>query len=82
MDLVKKISPYAELMARNGVTQAQIADSLGYSRQSVNSWFTGKVDPKLTLREWRKLASLLGTSLDHLPDSFAPQPIDQSQQGD
>jgi DNA-binding XRE family transcriptional regulator len=72
----KKVSPYAELMARNGVTQAQIADFLGYSRQSVNSWFTGKVDPKLTLREWRRLASFLGTTVDHLPDSFAPQPID------
>lgn len=69
------ISPYAELMARNGVTQTQIADSLGYSRQSVNSWFTGKVEPKLTLREWRILATLFDTSLEHLPESFAPKPI-------
>ncbi len=69
------VSPYAELMARNGITQARIAEELGYSRQAVNSWLTGKVEPKLSLKEWRKLADLFGTSLDHLPDSFAPQPV-------
>jgi putative transcriptional regulator len=73
--MVKHISPYAELMARNGVTQAQIAEELGYSRQSVNSWFTGKVVPKLSLKEWRKLANLFDTSMDNLPESFAPEPI-------
>jgi len=62
-------------MARNGVTQAQIAEQLGYSRQSVNSWFTGKVTPKLSLREWRKLATLFGTNMDNLPESFSPEII-------
>jgi len=71
--MIKHISPYAELMARNGITQAQIATELGYSRQSVNGWFTGKVEPKLSLKEWRKLAKLLNTSVDHLPETFAPQ---------
>ncbi len=73
--MVKHISPYAELMARNGVTQSQIAEELGYSRQSVNSWFTGKVVPKLSLKEWRKLAILFGTTMDNLPESFAPELI-------
>jgi len=70
------------MMAINGITQTQIADSLGYSRQSVNAWFTGKVEPKLSLREWRQLANLFGTTIDHLPDSFGSQihthKIDQS----
>jgi len=74
--MVKRISPYAEMMARNGITQIEIAKELGYSRQAVNVWFTGKVDPKLTIREWKKLANLFGTTVDHLPDSFAPQPIE------
>jgi DNA-binding XRE family transcriptional regulator len=73
----KLISPYAELMARNGVTQAQIAESLGYSRQAVNSWFTGKVEPKLTIKQWKKLAAMLATTTDHLPDNFAPQQIER-----
>jgi DNA-binding XRE family transcriptional regulator len=72
---MKHISPYAELMARNGVTQAEIATELGYSKQAVNSWFTGKVEPKLSIKDWRKLAKLFNTSLDHLPETFAPQAL-------
>ena len=72
---MKHISPYAELMARNGVTQAEIAAHLGYSKQAVNSWFTGKVEPKLSISDWRKLAKLFNTSLDHLPETFSPQPV-------
>jgi len=76
--MTKHISPYAEMMARTGVTQAQIAEELGYSRQAVNAWFTGKVEPKLTIKEWRKLAYLFDTSMDHLPESFAPQAYHRS----
>ncbi len=72
---IVNVSPYAELMARNGITQARIAEELGYSRQAVNSWLTGKVEPKLSMKEWKKLAKLFGTTVEHLPDSFALQPI-------
>lgn len=71
----KYVSPYAELMARNGVTQARIAKELGYSRQAVNSWLTGKVEPKLTMKEWKKLAKLFGTTIEKLPDSFELQEV-------
>ncbi len=72
---MKHISPYAELMARNGVTQAEIAEELGYSRQAVNSWFTGKVEPKLSLNDWYKLAKLFNTSIEDLPLAFAPKAL-------
>jgi DNA-binding XRE family transcriptional regulator len=62
-------------MAIRGITQVDIAKTLGYSKQSVNAWFTGKVEPRLTLTEWKKLAELMGTTVDRLPNSFSPQPI-------
>lgn len=73
---MKQISPYAELMAKNAVTQAEIAKELGYSKQAVNSWFTGKVEPKLSLNDWNKLAKLFNTSIADLPLSFAPKVLE------
>jgi transcriptional regulator with XRE-family HTH domain len=71
----ESVSPYAGLMAIRGVTQKDMADCLGYSPQAVSAWFTGKVIPKLTLDQWYALADLMGTTIDKLPRSFAPQPI-------
>lgn len=75
-------SPYAEFMFRANVTQRDIAERLGYSYQAVNSWFTGKVVPKLTLEQWHDLADLLGTTIDKLPRSFAPQSIQHLDETD
>jgi transcriptional regulator with XRE-family HTH domain len=62
-------------MAIRGITQQQIADELGIRRETVSHWMTGKTTPKLSLEEWDRLAELLGTTIDHLPRTFAPQPI-------
>jgi transcriptional regulator with XRE-family HTH domain len=67
------LSPYAELMAIRGITQREIAERLGYSPQAVNAWFAGKVEPKLSLKQWHDLAALFGTTIDKLPLSFAPR---------
>ncbi|NMF57096.1 helix-turn-helix domain-containing protein [Pseudanabaena yagii] len=75
-------SPYIPLMAIRGVTQTEIAKTLGVTKNTVSNWFTGKTPARLTLDEWRTLATLLGTTIDKLPNTFAPQPIDQSRQGD
>jgi|688.fasta_scaffold1254558_2 transcriptional regulator with XRE-family HTH domain len=69
-------SPYIPLMAIRGVTQTEIAKTLGVTKNTVSNWFTGKTPARLTLDEWRTLAKLLGTTMDNLPSSFAPQPID------
>jgi transcriptional regulator with XRE-family HTH domain len=73
--LEKEQSPLVPLMAMRGITQQQIADTLGIRRETVSNWMTGKTIPRLSLEEWDKLAQLLGTSVDHLPRNFAPQPI-------
>ena len=38
-----------ELRARDGLTQAQLAERLGVSRQSVNAIESGRYDPSLPL---------------------------------
>ncbi len=72
---VKLISPLAPMMAMRGITQKEIAESLGVTRHTVSNWMTGKTPARLTLEEWDKLANLLETTIDRLPRSFAPQPI-------
>jgi transcriptional regulator with XRE-family HTH domain len=72
----KLVSPLVSLMAMRGVTQKEIAELLGVTRHTVSNWTTGKTPARLTLDEWDKLAALLGTTIDKLPRTFAPQPID------
>ncbi|MBW4551044.1 MAG: helix-turn-helix domain-containing protein [Aphanocapsa sp. GSE-SYN-MK-11-07L] len=62
-------------MAVRGITQQQIADHLGVHVQTVKNWMTGRTQCRLTLDEWESLAQLMGTKVEHLPRSFAPQPI-------
>jgi transcriptional regulator with XRE-family HTH domain len=74
--MVKNVhSPLYPLMAIRGVTQQDIADLLNVTRNTVGNWMSGKTPCRLTLDEWQRLADFLGTTIDKLPRSFAPQPI-------
>lgn len=58
-----------ELRGQRGWTQAQLADEVGVSRQTINSIETGRFEPSLTLA--LKLARLFATpveSIFSLPD--------------
>jgi len=48
----KEQSPLIPLMALRGVTQQQIADTLGVRRETVSNWMTGKTVARLSLEEW------------------------------
>jgi DNA-binding XRE family transcriptional regulator len=69
-------SPLVPLMAIRGKTQQDVADFLGVRRETVWSWTTGKTEAKLTLSQWFALAEFLGTTIDRMPRSFAPQSVD------
>ncbi|NMF60072.1 helix-turn-helix transcriptional regulator [Pseudanabaena yagii] len=71
-------SPLIPLMALRGVSQKDIALYLGVTPHTVTNWVKGKTEPHLTLEQWHRLAELLGTTIDKLPRSFAPQPIHNS----
>lgn len=71
-------SPLTILIVMRGISQKEIAAQLGVTQHTVTNWVKGKTEPHLTLNQWFKFAEILGTSIDKLPRSFAPQPIEKS----
>ncbi len=63
------------LRAMRDWSQADLADHLGVSRQTVNALETGKYDPSLPLAF--KIARLFERSIE---DIFEPEPDDTSSQ--
>jgi putative transcriptional regulator len=59
------------LRAERDWSQADLADHLGVSRQTVNALETGKYDPSLPLAF--KIARLFGQSIEEI---FEPEPAD------
>jgi DNA-binding XRE family transcriptional regulator len=57
------------------VTQEQLAEVLGVSRQTISNWETGREEPRLKLWQVKALCKALDIGIDQLPDSFGPQPI-------
>ncbi len=58
-----------ELRLNGKLTQSELADALGVSRQTIHSIESGKYDPSLPLAF--KIAHLLGASIE---DVFSPEP--------
>jgi putative transcriptional regulator len=61
------------LRAERDWSQAQLAEKLGVSRQTVNAIETGKYDPSLPLAF--RIAALFGRAIE---DIFAPSEADSS----
>lgn len=78
----KEQSPLVPLMSIRGLTQKEIAEYLGVTPHTVTNWVKGKTEPHLTLDQWYRFAEILGTTIDKLPRSFAPQLIDKSKEAD
>ena len=53
-----------ELRGERGWTQAQLAEQVGVSRQTINSIETGRFEPSLTLA--MKLAQLFGAPVERI----------------
>jgi len=68
-------SPLMRLRTLRRISQAQMAEALGVSRQTISNWENGRVEPELKLWQIKKLCEILGVAIHELPDSFAPQPI-------
>jgi DNA-binding transcriptional regulator YiaG len=59
------------------VTQRELADALNVSVTTVKNWESGRSVPNLTLGQFKTLMKVLRIkSVEDLPDSFAPQPIE------
>ena len=64
------------LRAERGWSQAELADRLGVSRQTVNALETGKYDPSLPLAF--KIARLFERRIEEI---FEPDPIEGQNNG-
>jgi putative transcriptional regulator len=58
----------SDLRKKANLTQEQLADALGLSRQSVNAWEQGKSRPRLYLPQTKELCRLLKTKLKDIED--------------
>jgi putative transcriptional regulator len=68
-------SPLYMLRRLRRITQKELANELGVTETTVRNWEAGRSEPSLTIPQTKKLCKVLGITLDELPDSFAPQPI-------
>jgi DNA-binding XRE family transcriptional regulator len=55
------------LRKRLGLTQKQVADSVGVTDQTVSNWEAGRFEPRLTISQMQALCRVLQCSLDELP---------------
>lgn len=68
-------SALVRLRRMENLTQKQIADALGVTVQTVSNWEVGRVEPKLTIRQFKALLQILKCSVDNLPDDLGPTDI-------
>ncbi len=72
MEVPEQESALAKLRRIHDVTQKQVADALGVTIQTVSNWEVGRVEPKLTIRQFKALLKILRCSVDELPDDLGP----------
>lgn len=67
----------AELRKKNGLTQEQLAEKIGVSRQAVSKWENGLATPEL--ENLRALCTVFQITLDELAGQSQVQPAEQAQ---
>ncbi|HBL11177.1 MAG TPA: XRE family transcriptional regulator [Cyanobacteria bacterium UBA11162] len=63
-------SPLKQRREELGLTQRDIAQTLGKTVQTISNWETGIYEPKMTPREIKVLCRLLNWTLEEMPDEF------------
>ncbi len=56
-----------------GLTQEDIAKTLGVTTRTVISWENGQHEPRLTVRQMKALCRLLNKQIEELPDNFSKE---------
>lgn len=55
-----------QLRQRVGLTQQELADSIGVTQKTISVWEKGSVEPKLTFEQTKQLMNVLSCTLDEL----------------
>lgn len=77
-DTQEQESALVRLRRSRNLTQKQIADALGVTVQTVSNWEVGRVEPKLTIRQFKVLLKMLECSVDELPDDLGRVNFDEA----
>jgi transcriptional regulator with XRE-family HTH domain len=52
------------------MTQEQLGKEIGVTAHTIGRWESGKQEPRLTPKQFKKLLEVLEISVDELPDHF------------
>lgn len=66
----KGSSELVRLREKRGLTQGAVAEALGVTDHTIRNWEKGRAEPRLTIRQVKKLCEVLSCSLNDLPDDF------------
>ena len=55
------------------MTQEQFAKEVGVTPRTILNWENGHHEPKLTIRQVKKICQLLKLSIEEMPDTFVSQ---------
>jgi DNA-binding XRE family transcriptional regulator len=64
---------FVDLRKRAGVTQKELATTLGVTDHTVRNWEKGREQPRLFIWQVKALCQKLNCSLDELPDDFSTE---------
>ena len=67
-----RTSELVKLREKVGLTQEAVALALGVTDHTIRNWEKGRAEPRLTIRQVKKLCQILKCNLDDLPDDFGP----------
>lgn len=58
------------LRQRAGVTQEELAKALKVTSHTIRNWEKGRAEPELQIWQVKMMCTILGCTLDELPDRF------------
>lgn len=62
--------PLAMLRKRVGLSQKQLAEALGVTKDSIQNWESGRRDARLSVYQFKVLCRVLQCRPEDLPDEF------------
>lgn len=65
----QQLLTFMKLRERVGLTQRELAQSLGVTVTTISAWENGRHEPKLTVVQLKRLTELLDCSLDDLVEA-------------
>ncbi len=63
----------AKMRQELGMTQEEFAKEFGVTPRTVLNWENGHHEPKLTIRQVKRLCQLLNKPIESIPDTFGYQ---------